>query len=93
MIRRPVVVSALPSARTRWKYRSGGGSRAVAACSTPRGGGGSGAGGLPIRAKLSNRIGAAPLRPISPGTGAPSARPTQTPTVRRPSKPIDQASR
>jgi len=31
----------------------------------------------------SNRIGAAAVRPIRPGTGAPSGRPTQTPIVMR----------
>ena len=44
-------------------------------------------------AKASNRIGAAASRPIRPGTGAPSGRPTQTPIVCLPSKPTDQASR
>ena len=38
---------------------------------------------LPVRAKASNRIGAAAVRPRRPGTGAPSGRPTQTPMVRR----------
>ncbi len=47
----------------------------------------------PVREKASNRIGAAAMRPIRPGTGAPSGRPTQTPMVRLPSKPTDQASR
>ncbi len=55
--------------------------------------GGSGAGGAGRRANASNRIGAAALRPISRGTGAPSGRPTQTPMVYLPSKPTDQASR
>ena len=32
-------------------------------------------------------------RPINPGTGAPSGRPTHTPIVRLPSYPTDHASR
>jgi len=62
-----------------------------------RGGGfgglGSGAGNFPVRAKASNRMGAAAVRPTMPGAGAPSGRPTHTPMVMRPSKPTDQASR
>ena len=60
---------------------------------TPFGACGSATGGWPVRAKASNRIGAAAVRPTRPGTGAPSGRPTQTPMVRRPSKPTAQASR
>ena len=58
-----------------------------------RGARGSGAGAVGRRAKASNRIGAAAMRPTRPGTGAPSGRPTQTPIVCLPSKPTDQASR
>ena len=65
----------------------------VLAISAPFGAFGSAAGRLPERANASNRIGAAAARPTRPGTGAPSGRPTQTPMVRLPSKPTDQASR
>jgi ABC-type Fe3+/spermidine/putrescine transport system ATPase subunit len=41
----------------------------------------------------SNRIGAAVSNPDMPGTGPPSARPTQTPSTCLPSKPTDHASR
>ena len=44
----------------------------MAATSAPLGARGSGAGSLPVRAKASNRIGAAAARPTRPGTGAPS---------------------
>jgi len=47
----------------------------------------------PERVKASHRTGAAAVRPVRPATGAPSGRPTQTPTVRVPSKPTDHASR
>ena len=70
-----------------------GGSLEVAASSAPFGACASAAGSLPVRAKASNRIGAALARPTRPGTGAPSGRPTQTPIVRLPSKPTDHASR
>ena len=79
-----------PAGRKRW---SGNGSLPLTANRAPCGAWGSGAGSLPERAKASNRIGAAAVRPTRPGTGAPSGRPTQTPMVRLPSKPIDQASR
>src|SRR5262249_44429688 len=79
---------AAPPASTPGRKRcSGGGSFPAAAASAPLGAAGSGAGSLPVRAKASNRIGAAATRPTSPGTGAPSGRPTQTPMVRLPSKP------
>ena len=86
----PPVRTSSPTGRNR---RSGSGSLALLATSVPLGGFGSGAGSLPVRAKASNRIGAAAVRPTRPGTGAPSGRPTQTPMVMRPSKPTDQASR
>ena len=57
------------------------------------GAGGRGANGWDPRAKASNRIGAAAVRPAKPLTGAPSGLPTQTPMVRLPSKPTAQASR
>src|SRR5262245_49973365 len=75
------------------KRRSGGGNFAVLAMSTPLGAGGSGCKPPPIRAKASNRIGAAAVRPVRPVTGAPSGLPTHTPMVRLPSKPTAQASR
>jgi len=84
---------ACTSSPTRRKRCSGSGSLALLASSTPFGGFGSGAGSRPVRAKASKRIGAAAVRPTRPGTGAPSGRPTHTPMVSRPSKPIDQASR
>ena len=85
----PVRTSS-PTGRNR---RNGSGSLALLASSTAFGGFGSAAGIFPVRAKASNRIGAAAVRPTSPGTGAPSGRPTHTPMVMRPSKPTDQASR
>ena len=75
------------------KRCSGGGRRLLAAKIAPFGAFGSAAGRPPMRANASNRIGAAAARPTKPGTGAPSGRPTQTPTVRLPSKPTDHASR
>ena len=65
----------------------------LVAISAPAGAGGSGASGCGPRAKASNRIGAAAVRPARPLTGAPSGLPTQTPMVRLPSKPTAQASR
>jgi hypothetical protein len=75
------------------KRCSGGGNLLLAAKSAPFGACGNGAGASPDRANASNRIGAAEARPTNPGTGAPSGRPTQTPTVIRPSNPIAHASR
>ena len=46
-----------------------------------------------MRAKASNRIGAAASRPVRPGEGELSGRPTQTATVEPRSKPIASASR
>jgi len=48
---------------------------ALFATSTPFGAFGKPAGIFPVRANASNRIGAAAVRPIRPGTGAPSGRP------------------
>ncbi len=75
------------------KRCSGGGNFALVATRVPFGAGGRLCGSLPVRAKASNRIGAAATRPLRPGTGAPSGRPTHTPIVRLPSKPTAQASR
>src|ERR1700733_7516608 len=75
------------------KYLSGGGSFALVVIKIPAGGRGNAVGGVGRRANASNRIGAAALRPISPGTGAPSGLPTHTPMVWLPLKPTDQASR
>jgi len=86
----PPVRTSSPTGR---KRRSGNGNLALLASSAPLGGLGSAAGIFPVRAKASNRIGAAAARPTRPATGAPSGRPTQTPMVMRPSKPTDQASR
>ncbi len=52
-----------PSGRNR---RSGSGNLALLAISTPLGGFGSGIGSFPVRAKASNRIGAAAVRPDQP---------------------------
>ncbi len=82
-----------PPRRPGAKRLSGGGNLALDVTSTPFGARGNAVGGAPRRANASNRIGAAAMRPTSPGTGAPSGRPTQTPMVCLPSKPIDQASR
>ena len=82
-----------PGSRPGRKRCNGSGSLLLAAKIAPFGARASGAGTPPMRAKASNRIGAAALRPTRPGTGAPSGRPTQTPMVRLPSKPTDHASR
>ena len=75
------------------RIQAGSGWVAELASNAPVGALGSAAGIFPVRAKASNRIGAAAVRPTRPGTGAPSGRPTHTPIVIRPSKPTDQASR
>ena len=83
-------VLTIPSGR---KCCSGTGNLALAATIASFGACAKRAGNLPLRAKASNRIGAAAPRPTNPGVGAPSGRPTQTPMVRLPSKPTAQASR
>ena len=74
------------------KRRSGAGNWAWVTAGAAAGRGGIAA-GVPSRAKASKRMGAAAVRPVMPGTEEPSGRPTQTATVRRPSKPTAQASR
>ena len=86
------VVEAIVLGASLRACRSGGGSPAVVATSA-FGGIGTGSGSPPKRAKASNRIGAAAVRPTSPGTAPLSGRPIHTPIVTRRSKPTAQASR
>src|SRR6202041_655555 len=75
------------------KRRNGGGRSAVmVALKTPLG---AGIDSMlrPSRSNASNRIGAAASRPIRPGVGPLSGRPTQTAMVVRRSKPTASASR
>ena len=73
---------------------SGGGKSAPdATLRTPDGAGRNGTRLEPIAWNASNSSGAAAVRPSSPGDGTMSGRPTHTPTVCRPSKPIAHASR
>ena len=72
---------------SRPKRFSGGGRSGPLTSTAPLGALSSGARVSLIRWNASNRMGAAAVRPTRPGVEAPSARPTQTATVWRPSYP------
>ena len=75
------------------RWRKGGGKAAVLRAKIAPGGDGIVSASRPSLAKASNKIGAAAIRPTSPGTAPLSGRPTQTAMVVRRSKPAAQASR
>src|SRR5208337_474374 len=88
-----VSVAAMVLGASLRRWRSGGGRSAVTRADKTPLGGRTTSTSRPRRAKASNRIGAATCRPISPGVGPLSGRPTQTAIVVSRSRPTASASR